>query len=99
MGYTLQIAITGGADWADIAQPLMSISPLLVFCFTLYVAFAVLCVLNIATGVFVQKAFKTKMHDDDAMLVEDQMKRREWLEEVQFLFERADLTRSGGLDL
>lgn len=32
--------------------------------------FDVLCVLNIVTGVFVQRAFRTKMQDEGAMLLE-----------------------------
>jgi len=48
-------SLTGGVDWNDIVRPLIDhISPWLGFCAVIYVAFALLAVMNIVTGTFVE---------------------------------------------
>merc|ERR1711972_654019 len=54
--FTLYKSICGGVDWGDVAEHLDGISPYLVVFFSVYIAFAVICVLNIITGVFVENA-------------------------------------------
>merc|ERR1740121_2594251 len=45
-------AVTGGIDWGNLTLPLMDISPGLSVLFFGYIAFAVLVMLNLVTGVF-----------------------------------------------
>merc|ERR1712050_389248 len=45
--YTLYMTITGGIDWGSAAKPLVAISPFAALAFSAYIAFGVLCVLNI----------------------------------------------------
>jgi len=52
-------AILGGCDWEDVVRPLdRSIHPLLPFVFSIYIAFTLLCILNVITGTFVQSAMQ-----------------------------------------
>ena len=50
---SLFAGITGGIDWADLLEPLEEqISPWLAVVFVLYIAFAVLAMMNVVTGTF-----------------------------------------------
>lgn len=52
-------AILGGCDWEDVVRPLdRSIHPMLPFVFSIYIAFTLLCILNVITGTFVQSAMQ-----------------------------------------
>jgi hypothetical protein len=63
-------AFTGGLDWDNLADPLMeSVHPLCGIVFALYIAFAVLAMMNVVTGVFVESALMTARHDKDVDLV------------------------------
>lgn len=53
--------LVGGVDWDTVVEPLIKISPLLGVVFVLYIAFAVLALLNVVTGVFVDSAV-TRAH-------------------------------------
>lgn len=54
-GLTLLASLIGGIDWDEVAQPLLrEISPTMGALFVLYIAFMVLAVMNVVTGVFVQ---------------------------------------------
>jgi len=54
--------------------------------FCLYIAFVVFCMLNIMTGIFVENANSLIAKDEDRMLMEHAVKRKEWAESVQRLF-------------
>jgi hypothetical protein len=94
--YTLYQAISGGVDWGEVVEPLNAISPLLTILFSLYIAFAIFCVLNIVTGVFVENAHKI-VNDEEHMIMEDLASRRQWFEEVLQVFKAADKDESGEL--
>lgn len=96
--YTLYLAIVGGIDWGRAAEPLIAMHWIFGLSFALYVAFAVLCVLNIVTGVFVESANKLTAQDQDMVLMEELETRRQWFEEVKVLFEAADVDGSGCLN-
>lgn len=67
---TLFEAFTGGVDWHILADALLkSIHPFCAVLFALYIAFAVLAVLNVVTGVFVESALAVTRHDKDVDLV------------------------------
>jgi len=59
-------AMTGGVDWDAPMRPLVEeISPLLAIVFSLYVTFAVLCMMNVITGIFVESALATARADKE----------------------------------
>lgn len=86
---SVYMAVTGGVSWFDILDPLKTeISVMLVPVFMLYVAFALLCMLNVITGVFVESALVTAKKDKDTYLVNN----------VRAIFEAHDKDRTGSLD-
>merc|ERR1719261_402071 len=95
---TLYMTISGGVDWGDVCKPLTDIHPVMGFLFAMYIAFGVLCVLNIVTGVFVENANKITSNDEDQMIMEELNQRKIWISEVKALFETADQDGSGVLD-
>merc|ERR1712048_162035 len=75
--YTLYLAVSGGIDWKDASDPLIEISPILTMVFAMYITFAVLCVMNIITGVFVENAHQQTDEDFDQMIMEDLENRKQ----------------------
>jgi len=64
-------AITGGADWDEMVSPLIDcVSPFTGVLFLLYVAFAVLAMMNVVTAVFVESAMGTANLDKEQHLVQ-----------------------------
>jgi len=83
---SLYQAMTGGVDWDDLLVPLsVKISPWLSILFSIYIAFAVLALMNVVTGVFVESALLTAKEDRE----EDVMA------QVRRLFDVADEDQSG----
>lgn len=97
--YTLYCSVCGGLDWDDAAGPLMEFNVFLGFLFCVYVALAVLCVLNIVTGLFVENASKMITRDEDHMLLEELEHRKHWLEDCKRLFHSADNNNDCKIDL
>jgi hypothetical protein len=52
-------AFTGGADWDLMANALIEVNPAFGLIFAMYIAFAVLAMMNVVTGVFVESALAT----------------------------------------
>jgi hypothetical protein len=96
--YTLWMSMSGGLDWGHAAEPLTKLSPLLTILFSMYIAVAVLCVLNIVTGVFVENANQMYSRDEDEMLTVQVQEKVFWIGEARRLFEAADTDGSGFLD-
>lgn len=95
--YTLWKAITGGTDWENVGDPLFEVSPVVGITFILYIAFAVCALLNVVTGVFVNKALKLAEGDQDLMLIEHNKSRKEHTAAVKAVFDKADVDGNGCL--
>eukprot|EP00811_Abedinium_folium_P029904 NODE_4745_length_1852_cov_9.995942.p1 GENE.NODE_4745_length_1852_cov_9.995942~~NODE_4745_length_1852_cov_9.995942.p1 ORF type:complete len:503 (-),score=109.58 NODE_4745_length_1852_cov_9.995942:343-1734(-) len=54
--YTLVAAIMGGQDWREVSDALFTLGTAVGLTFIAYIAFAILCVLNIITGLYVQQS-------------------------------------------
>jgi len=63
-------AMSGGFDWDFLAYPLIEEvgSILMIFAFTAYIAFALLALMNVVTGVFVQTAMLNAKREEDGFL-------------------------------
>mmetsp|Transcript_32291 Transcript_32291/g.70663 ORF Transcript_32291/g.70663 Transcript_32291/m.70663 type:complete len:749 (+) Transcript_32291:61-2307(+) len=62
-------AMSGGADWDEMAGPLiMEVHPLWGVAFAAYIAFALLALMNVVTGVFVQTALNSAKDEEDAFV-------------------------------
>jgi len=78
--------MTGGVDWDDLISPLMEeISPLTGIVFSLYIAFAVLAMMNVVTGIFVESALLTAKADKEA----------EIQSHVRKIFKKGDVNHDG----
>merc|ERR1719221_1269729 len=86
--FSLYQGITNGVDWGNMADPLVEIHPLLCLLFAAYIATAVLCVLNLITGLFVENAKRMAQQDETQFIMETVHSRKVWLEEVKALFVR-----------
>merc|ERR1711957_469456 len=63
--------MTGGIDWDSVASPLFQQIGLLGGCiFVAYIAFAILALMNVVTGVFVQTALQSAMKEEEAFLTD-----------------------------
>eukprot|EP00927_Polykrikos_kofoidii_P060962 TRINITY_DN5585_c0_g1_i2.p1 TRINITY_DN5585_c0_g1~~TRINITY_DN5585_c0_g1_i2.p1 ORF type:complete len:871 (-),score=169.57 TRINITY_DN5585_c0_g1_i2:83-2695(-) len=64
---TLFMAVTGGADWEPLADPLKQAGAGYYFLFMFYIAFSAFAVLNVLTGMFVETAMKVSQDDEEAV--------------------------------
>lgn len=62
-------AMTGGVDWDELSRPLSDIHFTLAILFSFYIAFAVLAMLNVVTGVFVDSAVHASQRDNEKDIV------------------------------
>lgn len=63
-------SISGGVDWDQLLYPLLTeISPLLGALFCLYIMFAVLAMMNVVTGIFVDSVLVSAKQDKDQFLL------------------------------
>jgi hypothetical protein len=64
-------ALSGGVDWSDVADPLISeVEPLLGIGFAAFIAFALLALMNVVTGVFVQTALHSAEAEEESFLTD-----------------------------
>lgn len=68
---SLYWSITGGADWADLIAPLVDETGNQThnILFSMYIAFSVMVIMNLVTGVFVEGAQRLSKEDKDRELV------------------------------
>lgn len=62
-------AISGGVDWEVLCRPLGSIHVCVMILFSFYIAFAVLAMMNVVTGVFVDSALQSSAKDQEQDLI------------------------------
>merc|ERR1719401_938213 len=67
---TLFWAVTGGADWEPLAQPIRTADGIFYALFFFYIAFAAFAVLNVLTGMFVDAAMKVAQQDEENVVDE-----------------------------
>mmetsp|Transcript_5522 Transcript_5522/g.10135 ORF Transcript_5522/g.10135 Transcript_5522/m.10135 type:complete len:365 (-) Transcript_5522:29-1123(-) len=68
-------SISGGVDWGDILDPLMTeISPLLSMLYAIYIAFVVMVMLNLVTGVFVEGAARIMKQDREQTMMKQMVR-------------------------
>eukprot|EP00929_Paragymnodinium_shiwhaense_P105053 TRINITY_DN6993_c0_g1_i2.p1 TRINITY_DN6993_c0_g1~~TRINITY_DN6993_c0_g1_i2.p1 ORF type:complete len:794 (+),score=185.35 TRINITY_DN6993_c0_g1_i2:130-2511(+) len=67
--FSLYKAILGGIDWGDLADPIVEeMSTVYGLIFAFYIAFSVLAMMNVMTGVFVEAALEIAKNDEDQYL-------------------------------
>eukprot|EP00927_Polykrikos_kofoidii_P000687 TRINITY_DN10251_c0_g7_i1.p1 TRINITY_DN10251_c0_g7~~TRINITY_DN10251_c0_g7_i1.p1 ORF type:complete len:749 (+),score=108.09 TRINITY_DN10251_c0_g7_i1:54-2300(+) len=64
-------AMSGGLDWNDLGGPLFTeLGAMQGLCFTAFIAFALLALMNVVTGVFVQTALNSARTEEDAFVTD-----------------------------
>merc|ERR1712226_1693429 len=96
--WTLFKAVLHGIDWGIAADALASLNWVLGYSFGVYVAFALLCVMNIITGLFIDNANKNAQKDADIVWMEQQESREKMNKEIEELFVLADVDKNGYVD-
>lgn len=67
---TLYLALTGGADWEQLAAPIREADGIFYMVFMFYIAFAGFAVLNVVTGMVVDNAMKVSAKDESSVASE-----------------------------
>lgn len=91
---TLFMAITGGVNYDDALRPLREVSTLAIFLVILYVALAVLVVLNVVTGVFCSTAIETATADKDVATIKQIRAKAQQVEALREIFTEIDKKHS-----
>jgi len=93
--YTLLASITSGVSWREVVRPLEEISLMYRLCFCFYVVFVVIGVLNVLTGIFVERACELSGLDKDLVIQSEMTRGETFLVEMKRIFEEADADGSG----
>lgn len=87
---TLFMAISGGTDWKECLFPIMNLSQAYGYLFLFYIVFIIFGVLNVVTGVFVDKALQIAGVDKEFVILEEMQRRHEDMHELQDFFQSVD---------
>lgn len=94
--YSLYQAMSGGADWGDVASPLVNqISGFFAPVFCMYIAFSVFAVLNVVTGVFVNEAMIMAAKDQELAIEEELSREGSEIDDFSRMFHEADADGNG----
>lgn len=97
--YSLILAISGGKDWYDLAVPLKEVDSsgmtlAMFICYTLFVVFGML---NVLTGVFVDRASELSKMDREIIVESEKFKVQNLVHSFKEAFAEADADGSGNL--
>jgi len=95
--YSLVQAMLGGVSWGVCADALLSIDAFSGFLFFFYVAFTILAVMNIITGVFVDNAVETARTQRDFLIQKEMELKEKYCNEMRALFAEMDSDGSGSV--
>jgi len=98
LGQTLQTlfqSMLNGISWYTLTDALTEIHPTLLVLFLFYIAFSMLAVLNIITGVFVDNAVETARTQREYLVQKEMELKEKWCQEMRNLFNEMDADGSG----
>lgn len=95
--YSLMMAISGGENWNDLVQPLGEIHVVYKALFVFYIFFVIICVLNVLTSVFVQRANELVKLDRDLVIQCQLVSNENFCNEMKLIFEEADTDGTGAI--
>lgn len=95
--YSCFKSMTGGQNWGEMLDPLMDVHVMYGLLFLAYVAFAVLALLNVVTGVFVDGALAKSSNDRDFVVEREMNQKKAYVENLKELFLESDDDMSGQL--
>jgi len=89
--FTLYMAILGGISWEIAVIPLADVGPHVFALFVICVAFLLLCVLNVLTGIFCESALETARNDRERVIEIQMQDKDKYVRELTELFSTWDL--------
>jgi len=95
--YSLMMAISGGEDWNQLVKPLGEIHVVYKALFVFYIFFVIICVLNVLTSVFVQRANELVKLDRDLVIQCQLVSNENFCNEMKSIFEEADTDGTGAI--
>jgi len=95
--FTLFKSISGGLSWDDAVYPMHKVGPLWVLCFTCYISFTYLAVLNVVTGIFCQSAIETAQQNEDLAVQIQIANKQAYIDRIMKVFKTIDDDCSGAI--
>lgn len=92
---TLYKSFSGGADWQDLGDPLLSVGRPYLYLFCFFVAFIVFGILNVLTAIFVEAANSIADVDRDLVIQEYVTGKDQDVNSLRTLFLESDIDGSG----
>jgi len=92
---SLFMSMSGGENWTYYYEALGTLAPQYQWLFLLFISFTTFAIVNIVTGVFVQAALESNIHDHDVVAQEEIRSKKESLKSMRVLFEEMDEGASG----
>jgi len=96
---TLFTSISGGRDWQEAMDPIWHISSFYGLMFLLYIVFILFGVLNVVTGVFVDRALEIAAQDKDFVVLEEMQSRKQEAKDLTDFFNMLDADGDGCISL
>ncbi|CAK0820998.1 unnamed protein product [Prorocentrum cordatum] len=93
--WTLLLAITNGADWTTLAEPLADVHMVYVAIFAVYVVLVLVGALNVLTSVFVERARELSSSDRDLATQAELASQEAFIVEMRRIFEEVDGDKDG----
>mmetsp|Transcript_25246 Transcript_25246/g.57274 ORF Transcript_25246/g.57274 Transcript_25246/m.57274 type:complete len:648 (-) Transcript_25246:92-2035(-) len=97
--YTLIQAMLGGVSWGVVSDALLTIDLTTPLLFFFYIAFTILAVLNIITGVFVDNAVETAKTQREFLVQKEMELKEKYIMEMRDLFSEMDKDGNGKVTL
>jgi len=96
--YTLVQAMLGGVSWGVVSDVLLTIDLQTTLLFFFYIAFTILAVLNIITGVFVDNAVETAKTQREFLVQKEMELKEKYVGEMRDLFNEMDKDGDGNVN-
>lgn len=96
--FTLLQIMTGDAWASGIARPVMKFQPVVWVFFIIYVAIAMLVLLNLVTAVIVENALDISKQDEKQKLIEIEKVKKTQIASLRRIFAALDIDGSGAID-
>jgi len=95
----LYMSMSGGRDWGDYYDVLEKLSLSYRLAFLIFLTFAILAVINIVTGIFVESAHQCNQADRETMVQEELAMKETYRQRMRCVFEEIDNDGTGRLSL
>lgn len=97
--YTLFQTILGGVSWHEVCDPLFEINWIIPFLFLIYVAFTILAMLNVVTGIFVDNAFHFAQNQRNIAILKEIDRKDDYQKKIIQFFDAVDEDGSGEISV